>query len=165
MSEGDGDRLADEADDLEAAQAAAPDEDDDEAALGGRILPPPSDEQPIVLDDSDESDHWRARRPLEAYDPVASLPLVAPDVPLPEPELPDREPDAEAEGEGSLSRAWTRLEIRTPLDELDAFAAGRIEALARLGQADRAALARDAAELARAALRQAMGASPREAAP
>jgi hypothetical protein len=100
-----------------------------------RPPPPPSDEQPIVVVGVDEDEDAPRR--------------------LPEPDLP--------RGEGGLADAYAALEIRTPPEELEAFARGRVEALARLGQADRAALSQEALRVAQAALRRAMGALPREA--
>ena len=54
-------------------------------------------------------------------------------------------------------RPYECLEIQTPLHEFEAFATARLEALARLGEADRAEIAKGALELGRIALRQAMG--------
>lgn len=106
--------------------------------------PTPSDEQPVVVFGVEDSDDEQ---------PV----LGGDDEVLPEPDLPTRG------GDGALVEAYSNLEIRTPPEELDAFARGRVDALARVGQAERAALAGEALHLAQAALRRVMGAQPREA--
>ncbi len=111
----------------------------------GPARPTPSDEQPVVVFGVEDSD-----------DGAPALPAGGDDEVLPEPDLPVRDDDG-------LVGAYSSLEIRTPPEELDAFARGRVEALARLGQADRAALMGDALQMAQAALRRVMGSQPREA--
>lgn len=105
----------------------------------------PSDEQPVVVFGVEDSD-----------DGVPALPASGEDEVLPEPDLPVR-------GDEGLVAAYSSLEIRTPPEELEAFARGRVEALARLGQAERAAIAGEALQMAQAALRRVMGSQPREA--
>lgn len=106
--------------------------------------PTPSDEQPVVVFGVEDSDDEAPA--LRAND----------DEVLPEPDLPTR-------GGDGLADAYSGLEIRTPPEELEAFARGRVDALARLGQADRAAMAAEALQMAQAALRRVMGSLPREA--
>ncbi len=103
-----------------------------------------SDEQPVVVFGVEDSDDEGSA--LRGGD----------DEVLPEPDLPTR-------GGDGLVEAYSSLEIRTPPEELDAFARGRVEALARLGQAERAAIAGEALQMAQAALRRVMGSQPREA--
>lgn len=55
-----------------------------------------------------------------------------------------------------LQDAYDCLGIRTPLEELEAFARGRLEALVRAGEPERAQLAREAQELGLEALRRVM---------
>lgn len=55
-----------------------------------------------------------------------------------------------------LQDAYDCLGIRTPLEELTAFAKGRLEALVRAGEPERAQLAREAQELGLEALRRVM---------
>lgn len=117
--------------------------EDDELGPAPRAEAAPSDEQPVVVFGVEDSDD-------EA--PV----LRGDDEVLPEPDLPTR-------GGEALAEAYSNLEIRTPPEELDAFARGRVEALARVGQADRAAIAGEALQMAQAALRRVMGSQPREA--
>ncbi|MBX3466227.1 MAG: hypothetical protein KF878_04930 [Planctomycetes bacterium] len=103
----------------------------------------PSDEQPVVVFGVEDSDD--------------ALPALGDgDERLPDPDLPTG-------GDSDLAGAYAGLELRTPPAELEAFARGRVEALARAGQVDRAALAGDALAMAQVALRRVMGASPREA--
>ena len=67
----------------------------------------------------------------------------------------------EDEGTGSdvdPRRAYEVLEIRTPLEEFDAYVRARIDTLSRLGDAERAALTAEALELGRTALGQVTGA-------
>jgi hypothetical protein len=123
----------------------------DEGELGPAAAPtpPPSDEQPVVVFGVDDSDDETPALSTHDHEREEEL--------LPEPDLPTRQDD------GALHEAYASLEIRTPPEELDAFTRGRVEALARVGQADRAALAQDALKLAQGALRRVMGALPREA--
>ncbi|RMG16478.1 MAG: hypothetical protein D6731_06015 [Planctomycetota bacterium] len=76
-------------------------------------------------------------------------------------------PEGEGAPEGERSElqgAYDCLEIRTPLEELRAFASARIEALVRLGDAERAERTATALEVGLQALREVMGAvtRPRE---
>lgn len=121
----------------------------DAGELGPAAKPanPPSDEQPVVVFGVDDSD-----------DEAKALSPTNDDELLPEPDLPSRQQD-----EGALHDAYANLEIRTPPEELDAFARGRVEAFARLGQGERASRAQDALKMAQGALRRVMGALPREA--
>lgn len=121
----------------------------DASELGPAAKPanPPSDEQPVVVFGVDDSDEG-----------TGTLSSGTDDELLPEPDLPAR-----AQDESALHDAYANLEIRTPPEELDAFARGRVEALARLGQGERASLAQDALKMAQGALRRVMGALPREA--
>ncbi len=64
---------------------------------------------------------------------------------------------------GDLDAAFDQLEIRTPPEELEAYARARVEALVRTGQGERAQRLDAARGLALAAVRRAMGATPREA--
>ncbi|MCO5172113.1 MAG: hypothetical protein M9894_37920 [Planctomycetes bacterium] len=101
----------------------------------------PSDEQPVVVFGVEDSD-----------DAIPALAGGDGDERLPDPDLPT--------GEGADHAG---LALRTPPEELEAFARGRVDALARAGQAERAALAGEALAMAQAALRRVMSASPREA--
>lgn len=136
-------------DDLDATELGPADGElgpaDGELGPAARPAAPGSDEQPVVVFGVDDSD-----------DEAPALPSHDDEL-LPEPDLPARQDD------GALHEAYANLEIRTPPEELDAFARGRVEALARLGQGERASLAQDALKLAQGALRRVMGALPREA--
>ena len=55
-------------------------------------------------------------------------------------------------------RAYEVLEIRTPLEEFDAYVRARVETLTRLGDASRAELTSEALELGRRALARVTGA-------
>lgn len=66
------------------------------------------------------------------------------------PEVPGAPPRSE------LDDAYDCLGIRTPLEELTAFAGARLEALLRAGEPERAELAREARDLGLEALRAVM---------
>lgn len=146
------------ADDPDATVADGPEGAGDEAPR----TPPPSDEQPVMVvgvDDSDEdAPALAAGLVVGVEDSEEDAPALRQqgDEVLPRPDLP-------TQGTDKLGRAYASLELRTPPEELDAFARARVEALARAGQADRAGLSADALRLAQSALRRAMGALPREA--
>lgn len=95
----------------------------------------------------------------EALESEAALRPVGADTDeiFPPPDLPigDRS--------GDLDTAFDQLEIRTPPEELEAYARARVEALVRTGQGERAQRLDAARGLALAAVRRAMGATPREA--
>lgn len=97
--------------------------------------------------------------PPEALESDAALRPVGADTDeiFPPPDLPlgDRS--------GDLDAAFDQLEIRTPPEELEAYAQARVDALVRTGQGERAQRLDLARGLALAAVRRAMGATPREA--
>lgn len=66
--------------------------------------------------------------------------------------------DSAAEPKSELQQAYDCLQIRTPIQELQTFAAARLETLVRLGDADRAEATAAALELSLNALREVMGA-------
>lgn len=68
--------------------------------------------------------------------------------------------EADEDGESlDARRAFEVLEIRTPLEELEAYGRARIDTLARLGEADKAELTLRALELGRRAIARVTGAS------
>lgn len=72
----------------------------------------------------------------------------------------EEEAAVEGGGEGpelDPRRAYEVLEIRTPLEEFDAYARARIETLARLGEAERAEITAAALELGRRAIARVTG--------
>ncbi len=157
------------------------------AGNGGELRPDaPSDEQPVVIvPDTDSYEAAKLARMLsgeatdaaraaadaarpswppvivapEALESEAALRPVGADTDeiFPPPDLPlgDRS--------GDLDAAFDQLEIRTPPEELEAYARARVEALVRTGQGERAQRLEAARGLALAAVRRAMGATPREA--
>jgi hypothetical protein len=145
-----------------------PDTDSYEAAklarmLGGEAEASPADAARAAA----AAAHAQAERPSwppiivrpEALESDVALRPVGADTDeiFPPPDLPlgDRS--------GDLDTAFDQLEIRTPPEELEAYARARVEALVRTGQGERAQRLDAARGLALAAVRRAMGATPREA--
>ena len=95
--------------------------------------------------------------PEDASDDQPML-LVAPAAPAP-PFSPGGLPSADA---GELQEAYECLQIRTPIQEFEAYARARCETLVRLGDKERAELAAAALRLGQNALRGVMGAVPKE---
>jgi hypothetical protein len=77
------------------------------------------------------------------------------------------EDDDAAHGELDPRRAFEVLEIRTPLEEFDAYVRARVDTLARLGDSKKAELTAAALDLGRRALARVTGAplNPPEKAP
>lgn len=150
-----------------------PDTDSYEAARLARMLAGEHDPASAPADPSPADAARAAAAAAHAQTPAWPPVIVAPDAleseaalrPVgadtdeifPPPDLPlgDRS--------GDLDTAFDQLEIRTPPEELEAYARARIEALVRTGQGERAQRLDAARGLALAAVRRAMGATPREA--
>jgi hypothetical protein len=83
----------------------------------------------------------------------------SPDTPIPGDSFEPGDGDSDGHAGANLDprRAFEVLEIRTPLEEFEAYVRARIDTLSRLGEPDKANLAAEALELGRRALARVTG--------
>lgn len=134
---------------------------------------------------SNEDEHTAPTKPIMPDSDVGSTQAANEAVPEPALEMPDPEPethkhsrlgilddesdehpilvDSSVPKTSELQQAYECLEIKTPIQEFHTYAGARLEALVRLGEPERAEVTSKALELGMQALRQVMGALPREA--